>query len=94
MNSCLQPGIDTTFYDNIYRAAKEVFHIQRETGLIEQASARLDIDEEINIAPRASFAPNDGAEQLDSADPVSFADGMDRIAVLSELFECVHGSDL
>lgn len=94
MNPRLQTGMDAAFHDNINGAAEQVFDILRETGLIEQASAWFDIDEEIDIALGACFTPNDGTKQLYPTNPVSFADSVDRIPMTTKLFECVHSRNL
>jgi hypothetical protein len=71
--------------------AEDLLKILHESYMVEEASARLPIDKEIDITPVCGFATRHGTEHFDIAGAVQRGDTQDFFPFsLPERFECNH----
>ena len=70
--------------DYVNAPPQKLLQVLPQPDMVEQAPARLQINEQIDITVRARIAASKGAEDADVPCPVACGDVKDLVAVLNE----------
>jgi hypothetical protein len=84
-------GSQTVGGDDIDRAAEQVRQVHDQAAEVQQASARLQVDEEINVAGGVRLATGHGTEHADVVRTMPPGEFKDLLAATSDLIRGISG---
>ena len=77
-------GLEQAGGNDVDRTAEQSFQLDIECGEVEEIGARLEVDEEIDVARVVVLAPREAAEYADVGCLVGPSEGEDLVAVLDD----------
>jgi hypothetical protein len=82
-----QAGLQAWFCDHVDRMTKQVLEVYEQRGQVEQAPARLEVDQEIDVAGGVGIPTRDRPEDADIAGAMASGDGQDLLAYAGEIVD-------